>query len=337
MPRRSYRRAQAENLVKAYTKIRKSRASSQAKKVLARRQEIYALRRAGLHPQPRRSTSSSSDSSTSSSSDFDSDTSQSDVSTDFDYWSDILGHGWQKYRGTVSPGHDTSSEEFSSASSLSEYLHSSVHQWAIPMSSDSSTSISDDNADQETDSEDEGYDPINVEVANIAHEYTSTLSAHILHAIEDMYRHRYTVPCQRLARGPSRLVFTLTELKHNQPQHFRQELRINPTTFDLLVSSIENDVVFSNNSQNAQIPVEIQVAITLWRLGHNGNAASLQSAASWAGVGKGTVSLCTKRVMAALLQPESSGKPSQPESMLKSFRYFTQLSVDHSIIIVLIL
>jgi len=42
----------------------------------------------------------------------------------------------------------------------------------------------------------------------------------------------------------------------------------------------------------------------LYRFGHNGNAASLQSIANWAGTGKGTVELYTHRVMAALLRLE---------------------------------
>jgi hypothetical protein len=51
------------------------------------------------------------------------------------------------------------------------------------------------------------------------------------------------------------------------------------------------------------MPVEDQLAIALYRFGHNGNAASLQSVANWAGVGKGTVTLCTRRVMVAVLRP----------------------------------
>ena len=52
------------------------------------------------------------------------------------------------------------------------------------------------------------------------------------------------------------------------------------------------------------MPVESQLAITLYRFGHNGNAASLQSVANWAGIGKGTVTLATRRVMTAILWPD---------------------------------
>src|ERR1700722_8674688 len=85
---------------------------------------------------------------------------------------------------------------------------------------------------------------------------------------------------------------------------FRQELRVSPATFDRLVAKIVLDPVFTNNSQNAQIPVEEQLAIVLFRFGHDGNAASLQKVANWAGVGKGTILLVTRRVMTSILRRE---------------------------------
>lgn len=74
---------------------------------------------------------------------------------------------------------------------------------------------------------------------------------------------------------------------------------MNPGTFDRLVAALEDDPVFSNNSHNPQMPVEKQVAITLYRFGRNGNGASLEDIANWAGVGKGTVINATTRVMRA--------------------------------------
>jgi hypothetical protein len=52
------------------------------------------------------------------------------------------------------------------------------------------------------------------------------------------------------------------------------------------------------------MPVEEQVAITLYRFGHDSNAASIQGVANWAAVGKGTVLLVTCQVMTTILQPE---------------------------------
>ncbi|KIJ34417.1 hypothetical protein M422DRAFT_263560 [Sphaerobolus stellatus SS14] len=48
------------------------------------------------------------------------------------------------------------------------------------------------------------------------------------------------------------------------------------------------------------MPIEHQVAITLFRFGHYGNAAAIQKVALWAGVGVGTVVDCTKQVMQAV-------------------------------------
>ncbi|KDQ52057.1 hypothetical protein JAAARDRAFT_139205 [Jaapia argillacea MUCL 33604] len=111
------------------------------------------------------------------------------------------------------------------------------------------------------------------------------------------------MPRDQLPRGPAYLIHVLTVYKHSRPDHFRENLRVSPTTFDRVVSMIESDPIFSNNSQNAQIPVETQLAITLYRFGHYGNAAGLQQVANWAGVAKGTVELVTRRVITAILRP----------------------------------
>ncbi|KAJ7159347.1 hypothetical protein C8R43DRAFT_881893 [Mycena crocata] len=118
-----------------------------------------------------------------------------------------------------------------------------------------------------------------------------------------MYEHRYEQPRDTLPRGPSYLYHVLMALKNGRPDHFRENLRVSPLTFDALVAALENDPIFSNNSNHPQLPVEQQVAVALFRFGHDGNAASLQAVANWAGLGKGTVHLITRRVMTAVLRP----------------------------------
>jgi hypothetical protein len=76
-------------------------------------------------------------------------------------------------------------------------------------------------------------------------------------------------------------------------------LCITPQCFDDLVTTIQDDPVFHNNSNNPQMPVAEQVAIAFYHFGHYGNAASQMKVALWAGVGYGTVSLVTSQVMAA--------------------------------------
>ncbi|KAJ3964112.1 hypothetical protein EV361DRAFT_812589 [Lentinula raphanica] len=117
-----------------------------------------------------------------------------------------------------------------------------------------------------------------------------------------MYANRYETPRDTYRKPPPQLPFILSETKITRPLEFRQDLRISPYTFDQLAQRIEHDPVFMNDSENAQMPVESQLAITLYRFGHYGNAAGLSKVARWAGIGKGTVLLATKRVLTALLR-----------------------------------
>ncbi|KAF8145498.1 hypothetical protein K438DRAFT_1629966, partial [Mycena galopus ATCC 62051] len=68
------------------------------------------------------------------------------------------------------------------------------------------------------------------------------------------------------------------------------------------VDRISDDAFFTNDLQNSQMPIENQLTITLFCVGRSGNAAGLQKVANWAGIGKGTVTLATRRVMTAVLQ-----------------------------------
>ena len=66
------------------------------------------------------------------------------------------------------------------------------------------------------------------------------------------------------------------------------------------MEAIKDDEIFHNNSNNAQMPVEQQLAIALYCFGHYGNAASTMKVDLWAGVGFRTVPLVTKCVLNAL-------------------------------------
>ncbi|KAF5356673.1 hypothetical protein D9758_013757 [Tetrapyrgos nigripes] len=119
-----------------------------------------------------------------------------------------------------------------------------------------------------------------------------------------MYAHCYTIPRKINKKPPPQLPFILHHSKHHQPKQFHQCLGVSPYTFDCLVTRIQDSRVFTNNSRNAQMSVEDQLAITLYRFGHYGNAAGLDEVGRWAGVGKETVLLVTKRVLAAVLAPD---------------------------------
>jgi hypothetical protein len=167
-----------------------------------------------------------------------------------------------------------------------------------------------DSSDDDTASSDTGHDA-DVELdgegdeGDLDFELNQTQTGRfraVQRAIESLYAQRYERARNELPRGPSYLYHVLHTLKDRRPDLFRQELRVSPKTFDTFVSKIETDPVFTNNSQNEQIAIEEQLAITLFRFGHDGNAASLQRVANWAGVGKGTVTLITRRVMTAILR-----------------------------------
>jgi len=75
--------------------------------------------------------------------------------------------------------------------------------------------------------------------------------------------------------------------KSKDPINFAKSA-VTPHTFDKLREKIEHDPVFFNNSNNAQIPVEEQLAIALYRFGHDGNAASQASVGLMGWRGKGS-------------------------------------------------
>lgn len=93
----------------------------------------------------------------------------------------------------------------------------------------------------------------------------------------------------------------LDDFAVSRPHLFRRKLRVNPEIFDNILDQISGHSVFTNRSNNPQLPVAIQLAIFLNRAGHYGNAISSEDVGQWAGVSVGTVTNCTNRIMVALL------------------------------------
>lgn len=204
-------------------------------------------------------------------------TSESDSSTDTDEFSS----------SSLSDGSMTSDDELESDHAGA--VHSADGLGPMDDGSDADDELSDSDLDPSSDLDD-------------IRERTP-LGRWVRKEITAMYAQRYEAPRDRLPRGPSYLRHILTVLKTQRPDHFRQALRVSPATFDTIVAKIEGDSIFCNRSDQAQISVEEQLAVTLYRFGHDGNAASLQSVANWAGLGKGTITLVTRRVITAILRP----------------------------------
>jgi len=121
--------------------------------------------------------------------------------------------------------------------------------------------------------------------------------------IKQMYSMCYKEPRdEHIPRPPAQIPHTLEVLKVERPDQFRKILWVTPRTFDKPDEKMECDPVFFNNSNNAQILVEEQLAIALYCFGDDGNAASQVSVGRWAGTGKDSPALYTKRIMTAILR-----------------------------------
>ncbi|ESK80867.1 hypothetical protein Moror_9164 [Moniliophthora roreri MCA 2997] len=129
-----------------------------------------------------------------------------------------------------------------------------------------------------------------------------TTSEQILQALAALHRTRYLQSrTNTIKKSRAQLLLLLHVWKYERPDVFRSYLQMTPACFDKLVETIGEDPAFTNNAHNDQMPPEEQIAIALYCFGHYGNAASTIKVALWAGVGYGTVDLCTKWVMLACL------------------------------------
>lgn len=86
-----------------------------------------------------------------------------------------------------------------------------------------------------------------------------------------------------------------------QHDRFRRNLRVIPSTFGALLAMIETNPLFISTGIRPQFPIHHQLAITLFRIGHFGNAASVASIAQWAGCSEGAVVNSTRRVFIAIM------------------------------------
>ncbi|EJD42779.1 hypothetical protein AURDEDRAFT_67179 [Auricularia subglabra TFB-10046 SS5] len=100
------------------------------------------------------------------------------------------------------------------------------------------------------------------------------------------------------------LDFVLTVSRRERPDIFRSYFRVDPETFDDLLTSIEDNNAFQNDTERVQIPLDKQLAVTLYRMGHYGNGASLLKLMILSGLGIGTLQLVTRRVQYALSTDE---------------------------------
>ncbi|KIJ61906.1 hypothetical protein HYDPIDRAFT_95658 [Hydnomerulius pinastri MD-312] len=129
-------------------------------------------------------------------------------------------------------------------------------------------------------------------------------SGMMLRALGSLYSRRYLAERQPINKSGKNLLLLLTDWKFSRPEIFCAHVRMTPECFDLLLAALQTDPVFHNNSNLPQMPVDMQLAIALYRFGHYGNAISTTMVGLWAGIGFGTVRLITNRVLTALCRQE---------------------------------
>jgi hypothetical protein len=124
----------------------------------------------------------------------------------------------------------------------------------------------------------------------------------------------------------SQLDLYLTDFRCNHPIRFRKKLRVSPSVFDHLVELIKTHKVFHNNSNVPQLPISVQLAIFLVRVGHYGNASSPELVAQWGGVSIGTVINMTYRCLIAFLALHDEAVMIPPEDEKERAKKYVEMA-----------
>jgi hypothetical protein len=119
----------------------------------------------------------------------------------------------------------------------------------------------------------------------------------ILHAIRNT---RYLLPRTPIPKHSN--IYLVQEYAQNAlfQDRFKSMLRVSPYVYEVLINLIGDHAVFQNCSHIQQTPVWIQLAITLYRLGHYGNSASVHDVAQNFGFSEGAVEKFTECCFTAL-------------------------------------
>ncbi len=124
-----------------------------------------------------------------------------------------------------------------------------------------------------------------------------------LHMLQTIRTTRYLNPRDPVPKLDTPSLSLVWEYAKDPTQHarFRHMLRVSPHVFDVIIDLIKDHPVFFNNSNYPQAPVEFQLAVTLFRMGRFGNAASLEDIAREAGCSEGSVEAYTDRCFEAIM------------------------------------
>ncbi|KAG0692837.1 hypothetical protein DFH29DRAFT_1008046 [Suillus ampliporus] len=176
---------------------------------------------------------------------------------------------------TISPSSASDTDEFSD--DLSVYSDPSSLSTVSGLDSSTDSDTDSESAVSHSDSGTEADDELdNNNIAASAPTAEAHLGRLVHEFIRDSYSHHYQMARNQLPHGPSQMRHVLDMLKPQRPDKFRESLRVSPYTFDKICTELSSDPVFTNNSQNEQIPLADQLAVALYRFGHDGNGASMQ-------------------------------------------------------------
>ncbi len=89
--------------------------------------------------------------------------------------------------------------------------------------------------------------------------------------------------------------------KYSEPR-WRVMTRMDPQSFKAILHLIQDNPIFQNRSSSPQAPVEIQLKVALFKLGHDGSASGFVPGSNQLGVSEGHISNCMHRVIHALFQ-----------------------------------
>ncbi|KAI6114963.1 hypothetical protein EDD16DRAFT_1596463 [Pisolithus croceorrhizus] len=121
---------------------------------------------------------------------------------------------------------------------------------------DPQTSLDSDSGSEDSGSTDSLSDAEDMEIP--------TASDSLLQLLGLLHSCRYLAECHPIPKSGQNLHLLLGDWKHNWPDIFCAFVRMTPECFDALLAITCTDLVFHNQSNIPQIPVEQQLAIALY-------------------------------------------------------------------------
>jgi hypothetical protein len=105
--------------------------------------------------------------------------------------------------------------------------------------------------------------------------------------LASLHRTCYLLDCSALPKsGNLTLAFAYAK---SDPVHIRLMLRLTPSAFKYILLLIQHDDIFVSCANRGQIPICLQLAVTLYRMGRFGNGASVPDLSRICGLGEGTI------------------------------------------------